>query len=54
MLVVLTETYCNKVKVTAIFSLVFPNGYSLILCFDAIQSDLLKESLHEQLHTCKL
>jgi hypothetical protein len=37
-------------KSTAIFSLVFPNGYSLILCFDAIQSELLKESLNEQLN----
>ena len=32
-------------------SLFFPNGYSLIPCFDAIQSGLLKESLHELLHT---
>ena len=33
-------------NVTAIFLLVFPSGYSVILYFDAIQSELLKESLN--------
>lgn len=44
------QEYNAANKVTDIFSLVFPNRYSLILYFDAIQAELLKESLNKRLN----